>query len=641
MSFEKDLPSYDAVMEQFPGIEVGDPTAIGRFAFYAAAHQLPEEVRWGGTRIDYQPWHDNVRTLMSVAEEWRSSPNGMSRLDFANQERDAAQETMEMDQLMTAVDGMSAADGLSAITDYLVGRDYGITCRLAPSPLFPDGRKTFIPMADYMSRGDERVYISGGKNFESRDGARELREDVRDFILNGVFVKRTKEVVGAALAEMEPITAEELETGRQRYGAKAANLMAFDKRVKAINQKITDSELGYGEKINIPPFHAVDVDMYKAWKAGSDEFDGLVEEARNMALGLSNEDQTRSAGNLVAVRSSAVYSEDGEHSTGAGVYLSVAVDPRDPEAFRQAVLQVYESTESPSAQDYRKDMGVLEDELMGLVIQRYVEVEASGFDSRRDKECFYGHANSRGSSPSIVDVNTNEGTLLYDKASIEGSLLVGSMRTAENHLHTHPDHHTALSGAVHKISDIPHAVVLAERMFGRPIQLEFVNDQVVQVRPLVGVETGQTIEFPDEDHLIEITGVGTGDLDLEFLESHTDNTGKRGYIIFEREYEFSMRDAYANIRGGQQLGYSMFPEEGVVVIMQPSSSGHIQTICRERGLLCLFPRKEEEDSEWDLRDVLFENEDGRRMWPNEKPLRFVSDGYRARIYSTASVDSQE
>jgi len=72
----------------------------------------------------------------------------------------------------------------------------------------------------------------------------------------------------------------------------------------------------------------------------------------------------------VAVRSSAVSSEDSEKVSGAGIYDTVHLHDRhfDLESLEDAVLQVFGSVESETARNYRQQAGV-EDERMAVVVQ--------------------------------------------------------------------------------------------------------------------------------------------------------------------------------------------------------------------------------------------------------------------------------
>lgn len=428
------------------------------------------------------------------------------------------------------------------------------------------------------------------------------------------------------------------------YGAKAAALLCFEKRFMELldtigsGRSVTDME--------IPPFTAASTDLYKAWKTDTALFEEMVELVRQDALQLPSRFRYETDGGLVAIRSSAVWSEDGEYSSGAGVYASVAANPNDAAAFIEGIRAVFASVDSEDAISYRESRGI-EYEEMGLVIQRYVEVQG-GRTHRRDRSCYWGHANSVGPNQNLVDIHTNEGVLMYDKNSILGGLMLDTPYTGRHgndnvHIHTHPDHDSPLYGAIRATDPVPHAVVLAEKLFGRPMQVEFVNKSIVQVRPLLNVQSGEAIDFPEDIyHVAVLASVGVGDMTLPYLDRSRDNTGKEGYIVFDEEYEYSIQGAMAQMRGQRHVGYRAFPDRGVVVILNPSSSGHIQAICREKGLLCVYPPKNDPNgTDWRELDELIFEQDGRFRTdtPRNTQFRFVSDGYTARMYVVNQPDT--
>jgi phosphoenolpyruvate synthase/pyruvate phosphate dikinase len=60
------------------------------------------------------------------------------------------------------------------------------------------------------------------------------------------------------------------------------------------------------------------------------------------------------------VRSSAVYSEDSEKTSGAGIYESVG-DIQSLDDFKKAVQSVFESVESEKAKAHRKMFNISEE----------------------------------------------------------------------------------------------------------------------------------------------------------------------------------------------------------------------------------------------------------------------------------------
>lgn len=137
-------------------------------------------------------------------------------------------------------------------------------------------------------------------------------------------------------------------------GAKAAHL----ERLNAI--LCTMHEQGLLPNVEIPAFMSVPTDIYGRWKDG-EGIDAAINEIQDWIA-------KNGADKRYVVRSSAVFSEDGEH-TGAGMYESVLVsEQNNAEDLALAIERVYESLETESARAYRASIGV-DNELMGLVVQ--------------------------------------------------------------------------------------------------------------------------------------------------------------------------------------------------------------------------------------------------------------------------------
>ncbi len=190
-------------------------------------------------------------------------------------------------------------------------------------------------------------------------------------------------------------------------------------------------------------------------------------------------------------------------------------------------------------------------------------------------------------------------------------------------LHSHPDHNnTPLRESVYRAGAIPHAVVLAEKLFGKPMQIEFADNAIVQVRPL-HVVRGENVAFPDNEAIGNFAATGLGDMELEMLDERSDNLDKKGFVVFHTEYMFTV--------GNYHSGYRAFPKEGAVIIIEPSVSGHIQAICREKGLLCFYPKNGESVDDF-LENIWGDTTEYQEGPAENIKLRFVADGYKGRIY---------
>jgi len=621
MPSTRPVESFGEAVERFPGIDNLEPTALGRFAFHAARHSPPDDFLKTIPGEEKAEWHDEVQDVLMRVREWRAgySQTGTipSRAELAQSianEADARQQSWNVKVILKSA---SADEGLTFVTGLLEQGEYFIQSELASSPLFPDGRTAREPWTAAQNPETREITIPygtklvGGKSYEVTSQIQRYLDDVYPN-------KKATETIRQVVANIEPIDIDHFENLRAGYGAKAAGLLTYKEKTDQINAQL--DKTSNSVELDIPPFVAVNVAMYEAWLAGDkDAFEKMLDKVNERAVGLDSGSIFSKSQGLVAIRSSAVKSEDGDEHTGAGVYKSVAVDPKDKDAFRKAVEEVYASARSESALSYQRSIGVT-DEIMGLVIQQYLET--IGRDSGRE-ENFYGHANSAGANPNMIDLHTQLGDLIYDRAAVAANLLMkdGSNRRESTYLHTHPDHSSDISWAISKTDSIPHAVLIAEQLFGKPMQIEFVNKSIVQVRPIKVESSGQMIDFPEDlDPIAECSAVGVGDVELDRLDPDDDNSGKTGFITFWREYAFTMTRNHA--------GYDAFPKEGAVLIMNPSSSGHIQAICREKGLLCLFPKQGESIEHVD--DAIREEIDA---GDTKVRLRFVADGYKAKIYS--------
>jgi hypothetical protein len=144
---------------------------------------------------------------------------------------------------------------------------------------------------------------------------------------------------------------------RTTYGAKGALLRALTKGAEVLRPFLEGAGLGYV----VPDFTLIPAAAHD--HARHDP--SVSEEVRTGYQWIE--------GRSVMIRSSAVYSEDGEH-LGAGVYASYRL-PKNAsfELYCEAIKEVYASTETPLAQEYRRQIDFSGDEKMGIIIQEYQE----------------------------------------------------------------------------------------------------------------------------------------------------------------------------------------------------------------------------------------------------------------------------
>jgi hypothetical protein len=150
---------------------------------------------------------------------------------------------------------------------------------------------------------------------------------------------------------------------------------------------------------------------------------------------------------------------------------------------------------------------------------------------------------------------------------------------------------------------------ILERVWGGSIQLEMVEEYLVQVRKITDRFSSEVIEFPDEQEIARGSGVGTGDKTLKILRGKSNNWEKEGLVQFPTNWEWSV------------TGSPYFlPKDGAVVVQtNGDGNGHLQTLCMEKGLICMYPRGDREGAF--IPDLKI-----------GKEVRIVSNGIEARMY---------
>lgn len=371
---------------------------------------------------------------------------------------------------------------------------------------------------------------------------------------------------------------------RLQYGAKAANLLILFEFVGDINMLYSDRL--YGPRIVVPDFKVVPVGLYRAWSEGKFVDDDL-HPYFEWVSGLKEEDSLYEdnppSANYI-VRSSAVFSEDGEKVTGAGMYDSVRVHGGATfEDFKEAVTSVYTSTDSPHAQAYRKQYGI-DSEEMGLVIQKFISPDKNSVASGE------GFCNSRlPGVPQLMEVVTRTSRNFVNREELDLFLALDVDKKEEAFQSVHhfpPDIHRVAVELPIRVAQITSAV---ERIWGRDIQVEFVAEgpeiHFVQVRELPTriMPPESKIQFPETLPTHTGAAIGIGDMELPILERE-DNSQKKGVVVIRANYGWT----------NWVDNNSCLPKEGAVIITDDEGgSGHIQTLCAEKGLVCIFPAKEE------------------------------------------------
>lgn len=385
------------------------------------------------------------------------------------------------------------------------------------------------------------------------------------------------------LKESPKFDRENFEKEKEKYGAKGA----FVEILKGLKEN------KHFEEILVPEFIRIPVEFYTRWKNGED----VSKELERFHLKkFKNKD--------IIVRSSAVYSEDNENSTGAGIYESIVVPANAPmEEFIQAIIKVYESTESEEARKYREENGINQEEKMGIVVQEHI----------LSTENMKGYVNSvMLNQPELMDVAYDNGLRpVINRKELKEAFYLDDDR--RNYFHYQFDNKRKRTNIIHTIATL---VSKLETYFKGSIQVEFIEGDnsfeayVLQARFLPKRFAEKLdIKFPEKAKpILEGMSLGAIDQELDVLEDIGNNSEKEGVVIFQESEKMSMSS-------GSLL--NSFPKKGAVIVLFASRAygGHIETLCAERGITLIF------DTGGNRREIF-----------KHKKLRVVSNGLEAKIY---------
>lgn len=375
------------------------------------------------------------------------------------------------------------------------------------------------------------------------------------------------------------------------YGAKTANLNALSLVLNQITHRI----------VEIPDYIGIPVSIYIKWRDGLDVREDLMPFYNWICE------------RRVIVRSSAVFSEDGEDLTGAGVYESKTLTGvASFEDFCEAVFEVYRSVDSEFAVKYREEHGI-EEELMGITLQ---QLESGVRGTVNTVLC---------QVPDLLEFDVGAVALMNRDELINASVS-GERINRNNHdklYHITPD-----SGRM-PLYSVNHAAIvcmLIERWYDRPVQIELVLHRdhylkIVQVRPLPKIYSERnTVTFPDEPHVYRGRAVGVGDEVLRVLDWRRDSTPEsHGVTIYQSTEHF----------GSMGVRRPNLPKSGGAIVLQPNERrdrGHVETLCAEKRLLAICPR-DLDDCDWEGAEALLKEIDNGR-----KKFRLVLNGIEGRVY---------
>ena len=412
------------------------------------------------------------------------------------------------------------------------------------------------------------------------------------------------------------------------YGAKTANLREMERALPSLQQILKRSKT----RILIPRFEGIPASVYDVWKEGQD-IDNLLQPF----YAWSREKE-------IFVRSSAVFSEDNDNATGAGIYHSERLPAHASFAeFKAAVIRVYESVDIEQAVRYQREVGVAQ-EKMGVTLQDAIDEFQRGDEYLNDRyERGSGYLNSsRAYAPNLMDVVTTDGIRpIFVKEKVQECFVNDKGGLVGDLFYYELDKTRLWSGATMSLHK--HAVFLGyilEKAYGTPVQCEFVSNgnaiHLVQTRILPSpYRSFAHVIFPEEDALLIRNATGVLDEELDILPHHESNQQKKGIVIFEKSYFVSNKE-FGNF----------FPKEGAVMIVAPSShdQGHIETLCIERGLVCIFQsskrscqRHSKSDPTFDRGPSALGTDRNDRLInivgiEGHSRLRVVANGFEARLY---------
>lgn len=374
-------------------------------------------------------------------------------------------------------------------------------------------------------------------------------------------------------------------------------LMAEFKGVQDATDRLKPFELG----VKIIPGCYVPAALYQRWRDSEnvdEELAGYYQQACDLLKDFNA--QTGNSFEQVIVRSSAVYSEDGETSTGAGVYESIeGVSLESFDTFKAAVLAVWASTTTPEALEHQQALEV-EEEQMGLVINPYL----SG--SRIDK----GHLNStKPEQPSLLEIKVGpEGRVaLLDRDLVLFDAIAESRFPLAEHVPTDWSRYNFDSPKAYLLS---HGARLIEHWLGQALQQEFVtgltHEYLVQTRPLPeSLFHHEPVEFPAHLPLL-FSGRGIGRFSVRL--------NKADITVKHNSHEAS------------EGGYGWLSNCAGLVMENAfnTQNGHLEQQCLEREVPLLTNDPHNPD-----------NSISSAQWPEK--LLWVSDGIIGRVYDATRL----
>jgi hypothetical protein len=314
------------------------------------------------------------------------------------------------------------------------------------------------------------------------------------------------------------------------------------------------------------------------------------------------------------VRSSAVYSEDGE-LLGAGQYATVGLAENATFVdFLAAVKEVYDSVDAAEAMRYRRENNVTQDELMGLVVMALVEGDHAGYVNtiRCQTPQAMDVVHQAGYFASRLDADTDEREALLDFHCSDSHPFVLSRPVTlldlpegdfyDPHLLVPADHSRSSLCDQFSAGSVARVALLLEMVTKSAIQMEYVYDQgqihVVQARALpVRWTQPSSVVFPEQEALWMSWSLGVCDEVLDVIDPgpHWSELAELQFAASQGEWQPSQPEEGLLILSGSFFGgrrrnwEALLPKRGAVLLLRETEDlrGHVETCCLERGLTIL------------------------------------------------------
>lgn len=351
-------------------------------------------------------------------------------------------------------------------------------------------------------------------------------------------------------------------------------------------------------------------------------------------------------GMAVAVRSSAVVSEDNEKLSGAGIYETFFLEKGElsEKTLADAVLKVYQSVESPRAVQYRKSNG-LGEERMAVVVQRLSNAE--GFVNGVVQSRLHTIAN-------IIPVIWSEeiGAVARGKGQDIKTAYFrkrGSGNDIYYRMSFLSDNTKYWTGE--KAGELLTPIIIGlKKHYGKDFEAEFSADfeekeiNMLQIRPLTNI-VDKKVKFPKKKPIFTTGKVGYCMGAGEYIGPwvHKDDVKKvwnepEHYAFITPELPQTMEkdrvlsELLEKYGRKSHFDYHLHtPNKKVIVVtgdMHPGS--HALTIANENGILCLS------------RGVTFKKFPFLKRLQKTGPyIHIVSDGINGRVYAATEEEAME